>query len=105
MKGKILTILALVVLSLVAMTACSGRPSKSGEFKSDTYVLSIGDSIDLYNEITMKNGEKSNVAISLSNDNLSLSSDNTFEAVKSGQTIVFANYNGQSFAQCKIIRK
>ncbi len=103
MKGKILTILALVVLSLVAMTACSGRPSKSGEFKSDTYVLSIGDSIDLYNEITMKNGEKSDVAISLSNGNLSLSSDNTFEAVKSGQTIAFANYNGQSFAQCKII--
>ena len=65
MKRKIFTILALVVFSLVTLAACSSRPSKIGEFSNDTYVLSLNESIDLYSELEMKNGDKSDVRIVL----------------------------------------
>ena len=105
MKRKIFTILALVVFSLVTLAACSSRPSKIGEFNSDRYVLSLDESIDLYSELKMKNGDKSDVSLVLSNDILKVDESGNFVAQKSGETICFASYEGQNFASCKIVVK
>ena len=63
MKKKILTVLALMVLSLISLVACSSKPSVSGEFKNDTYVLSISESINFYDELNLKIGDKNSVEI------------------------------------------
>ena len=106
MKRKIFTILALVVFSLVTLAACSSRPSKIGEFSNDTYVLSLNESIDLYSELEMKNGDKSDVRIVLSNSDILQADDNgNFVAQKSGETICFAQYEGKDFSSCKVIVK
>ena len=106
MKKKILTVLALMVLSLISLVACSSKPSVSGEFKNDTYVLSISESINFYDELNLKIGDKNSVEIVFSNKDLVSSEDNkNFVAKSSGETIVFARYNNKNFASCKLIIK
>ena len=107
MKKNIFAMIALVIVSAVCFTACNSTSSVSGSFEEESYVVSLGDTINFYDELSsLKGVEKANVTLEVSNDDVLLVQANgDITATASGQSIVFAKYRDMVFAESEVIVK
>ncbi len=104
---RVFLLLALLFSSAVCFTACNSGPSVQGEFNSSSFVLSVDETINFYDEFSVKRGASlDDITFSSSNEQiLSPQDDGNFIGLSSGRVIIFANYNNKSFAQANVIVK
>lgn len=107
MKRNIFAIFALVICSALCFTACNSTPSVRGQFEEESYVVSLGDTINFYDELSyLKGVEKSNVVLEVSNDDiLQVQANGDIVAKQSGKSFVFAKYRDMVFAETEVIVK
>ena len=106
MKKGLFGTIALLFIACITLSACNSKPSVSGNFKKDSYVVSINDTINFYDELTSLEGASiGEVEIEASNSEVLQERDNTFVAVSFGKTMVFAKYNDKTFAQTEVTVK
>ena len=103
---KIFALFALFFTTAIVLTACSSNPSVSGNFRSQEYVVSIGDTMDFYDELTITKGaNKSNISLVSTNSEVLQEQDGQFVALTAGRSIVFAVYRGEVFTQASVTVK
>lgn len=107
MKRNIFAMIAFMIVSAMCFTACNSISNVSGMFKQENYVVSLGDTINLYDELTsLKGVSKDDVTLEVSNENvIAFIDDGVATALSSGESIVFAKYNNMVFAEAKVIVK
>ena len=107
MKKNIFVIFAIAFLSVFCLTACNSKPSVSGEFNQDVYVVSLDETISFFDEMdSLKGVANKDVDFSSSNETILKEEEGgSFKALQSGKTIVFAQYKGKTFAECQVIVK
>lgn len=107
MKKNIFAMFALVFLSAICLTACNSTSSVSGKFEQESYVVSLNDTINFYDELSsLKGVEKSDITLEVSNsDVLYLQENGNIEAISSGESIIFAKYQDMVFAETEVIVK
>ena len=103
---KVFALFALFFTTAIVLTACSSNPSVSGNFRSQEYVVSIGDTMDFYDELTITKGaNKSDVKLVSSNSEVLQEQDGQFVALTAGRSIIFAQYRDEVFTQASVVVK
>ena len=104
---KLFVIFALLFTSAICLTACNSGPSVQGNFNENSYVVSLGQTLDFYDEFKISNGASlEDITFVSSNESIiEKQEDGTFVASKSGRAIIFAQYHSETFAQADIIVK
>lgn len=103
---KLLALFTLLFTSAIMLSACSSSPSVSGEFKRSEYTVSIGDTKDFYDELTIIKGANiSDIEFVSSNSEVLQKQEDGFLALSSGKSIIFAKYNDRVFAKTNVIVK
>ncbi len=104
---KVLILFALLFSSAICLSACNSGPSVQGEFNRDSYIVSLDDTINFYNDFSIIKGASLEdiTFVSSNTEVLEKQEDESFTAMSSGQAIVFAQYHGETFAQTKVTVK
>ncbi len=100
---KLISLLFISICCLFGLTACNQPSSVYGSFKNENYVLNVGETIDFQNELSLKGLDFQKIEINFSNNNVLTKEGDLWSASESGETIVFANYEQITIAQCKIV--
>lgn len=104
-KASILS-LFIMILSLFILTSCGQKPTYSGEFTQEEFVMSKNQEIDFFDELNLKGIEKNQVEISLSGDIAEkIENTNTYKMLYPGKAVVTATKDKQTFASAVVIVK
>ena len=99
---KIIALIFISICSLLGLSACSQPPSFYAEFKQNEYILDVGQVFDAKNNLDLTGIEFEQLEITFSNDEILQSSQEGIIANQSGETLVFAQFEGQTLAQCRV---
>lgn len=100
---KKFSFLVFMILSAVCLSACNSQSSVKGEFLSKEYVLSLEEVKDFYDELNVQGVPKEKVELISSNENILKSDDGEeFQAISSGNALVFAQYKNKVVASAKV---
>lgn len=97
------SVVVLLALSAICLSACNSPSSVKGEFLNKEYVLSLEDVKDFYDELEINGIDKDKIVLSSSNKNILKSTNGEdFKAVSSGQAYIFAKYKNKIVASTKV---
>ncbi len=103
MKKKIFTLFIFAFLVSGCLTACNSPSNISGQFTQNEYVLSLDETINFLNEITLKGIDAEGVIFDLSNNGiLQEEVRGTYKAINSGETYIFAKSDNKTIARAKV---
>lgn len=106
MKKKILAGLLIAASCTVGLTACNSTPSKTANFEKSQYILSKDESINFFDEISLKGILKDEVTFVCKDQSvLEKTSEGAFKATESGQTLLYAMYGDKVLASVKVVVK
>lgn len=99
---KIVALIFISICSLLGFAACSQPPSFYAEFDQDEYVLNIGEAFDAQEHLDLTGIDFEQVEIAFSNPDIFDDAQDELVASQSGETLLFANHDGQTLAQCRV---
>lgn len=105
MKKYIFSFIAVLCLTLVTFFGCNSKPKVSGEFSNEKYVMTIGENLNLINEIQLNGCEIDNISFYSSDLNVVNIENNQANAVGSGDAVLFAKYNDKTIATANVFVK
>lgn len=103
MKKKIFTLVLLSCFACGLLTACNSPSNISGQFNKENYIVSVDDTINFLEELSLKGIEKAGVSLSSSNEVVMKGdSEGRFTAKASGETYIFAKTKNKVIAKTKV---
>lgn len=106
MKKKLFSLIIFAFLITGILSACNTPTNISGEFALEHYVVSIDDTTNFLDELTLKGIEKTEIVLSSSNQEiLADEGQGNFKAIKSGEAYIFAKNENNVIAQAKVTVK
>lgn len=103
MKKNLLVVLLVLMFSGFVMSACNIKPTLTGQFKEESYAISIDEVVNFYDELEVKGFDKEQIVLSSSSDDvLSPLSKFEFKGLTSGSAVLFASFEGKTVAQVKV---
>ncbi len=106
MKRSIIVSLLLMILSLFTFTACAQKPSYTGEFTQEEFVLSLDPEteIDFFENLTLQGVKKEDISLSIIGD-IAEQTDYGFKMIKPGRGLLIAQKDKKTFASASIVVK
>ena len=105
MKRYIFSLFAIIGLSLIALCGCNTPNSKSANFLSEEYTLSVGESIDLKSQIKLNDINYEDVSFYSTDKNVLKIQDGKASAIASGESVIFASIGEENIASAKVFVK
>lgn len=106
MNKKIFAGAIFMLCSTLTIAGCNAAPSRQGGFDKKEYILSIDESHDFLQDLTLKGGQKSEVEFVSSSQNIiDKTGGGVFVAKNSGSAIIEARIKGKTIASCKVVVK
>ena len=103
MKKKIFTLIMFAFLVTGILTACNSPSSINGNFNKENYIVSIDETINFIDELSVKGIEKSEIVLYSSNENILTDiGKGVFQAKASGETYIFAKNSDKMVAKAKV---
>lgn len=104
MKKKIFSLIAFTFIAMGLFTACTSPSTIKGEFKEESYLVSLVDERrDFSNELVVSGASLSDIVFSSSNENILLSEGaGVFKIVESGEAYIFAKTQNKTIAKTKV---
>ena len=104
MKKSSIISFFMLIISIFIFSACAKKPSYSGEFAQETFVLSLNEEVDFFDELKLKGINQEDVQLSISN-NLAEQTENGFKMIVSGEGLLTASKDNKVFASANVIVK
>ncbi len=104
MKKSSIISFFMLIISIFIFSACAKKPSYSGEFTQETFVLSLNEEVDFFDELKLKGINQEDVQLSISN-NLAEQTENGFKMIVSGEGLLTASKDNKVFASANVIVK
>ena len=106
MNKKIFAGAIFMLCSTLTIAGCNATPSRQGNFDKKEYILSIDENHDFLQDLTLKGGQKSEVELVSSSQNIiDKTNGGVFVAKNSGSAIIEARIKGKTIASCKVVVK
>lgn len=103
MKKKIFTLFMFAFLVSGCLTACNSPSNISGQFAQNEYNLSLEETINFLDEITLQGIDAEGVIFDLSNEGiLQKEAKGQYKAINSGETYIFAKSDNKTIAKAKV---